>query len=80
MTHDEIVTKVLEAMTLTLQESWAGDVEVRREDEAAWDSLKHVELIFVLEDIFAVQFSEEEMASMDSLSSIVSSLEHHLAP
>ena len=37
---------------------------------SAWDSLKHVEIVFSLEDRFDVQFDEDEFPRMDSTSAI----------
>ncbi|MEJ2631352.1 MAG: acyl carrier protein [Acidihalobacter sp.] len=50
--------------------------DLRREDEPKWDSLKHVEIVFALEDEFDVQFDEERMASLTSLGAIVAALEN----
>ncbi len=66
-----LLVKVLEL------DSSGGDI--RREDTPAWDSLKHIDLIFLLEDEFGVVLSEEEMHKLDSLSAIVSLLESHHA-
>jgi acyl carrier protein len=48
---------------------------VTRDSEATWDSLKHVELILMLEERFGVQFSEEEMAALNNTDQIVSAIE-----
>jgi acyl carrier protein len=39
-----------------------------------WDSLVHLEIVFLLEERFDLRFSEEEIASLDSLDGIVSVL------
>jgi acyl carrier protein len=36
-----------------------------------WDSLAHLEVVFVLEEEFGVRFSEPEIAEMSSLDAIV---------
>ena len=46
-----------------------------RESEPGWDSLKHVELVFLLEDYFNVRFTEADMAELNDASSIVRALE-----
>jgi acyl carrier protein len=46
----------------------------RRDGVAAWDSLKHVELIFAVEDAFDVSFDESEMESLDSEDAIVAAV------
>jgi acyl carrier protein len=50
-----------------------------RSAEAGWDSLKHVELMFLLEDHFAVRFSEEEMAELEDADGIAKLLERRRA-
>lgn len=39
-----------------------------------WDSLKHIKLIFALEDEFEITFEEEEIAAMTSFSAIQEAL------
>jgi acyl carrier protein len=51
---------------------------VLRPAEPRWDSIRHLELVFALEDQFGVRFEASEMAAMDSLDSIVRALERHL--
>ena len=51
---------------------------LRRMDVAEWDSLKHVEIVFALEDEFDVQFDESEFALMDSSATITALLRKHL--
>ena len=46
---------------------------VARENEARWDSLKHMQLVFSVEEKFQVQFTEEEIPALDSFSKF---LEH----
>ncbi len=48
---------------------------VTRDSEPAWDSLKHIELILMLEEQFGVQFSEKEMAALRSSDKIVNAIE-----
>lgn len=45
--------------------------ETSRDNTPQWDSLKHIEIIFALEDELGIQFSEQEMAAMDSVKKIV---------
>ena len=46
------------------------DAPIARNACAAWDSLKHVEIVFALEDRFNVQFDEDEFPRMDSTNAI----------
>jgi acyl carrier protein len=45
--------------------------DISRENTPQWDSLKHIEVIFAVEDELGLQFSEEELASLDSVAKIV---------
>jgi acyl carrier protein len=40
-----------------------------------WDSLRHIEVIFAIEDATGVQFDEAELAEIDSVSRLVSAIE-----
>lgn len=55
----------------------AGEGDVVREDVAQWDSLRHIELIFLIEEEFGVTLEEAQMAQLDSLSAAVRLLESH---
>lgn len=55
-----------------------GEVVVRA-DEPRWDSIRHLELVFALEDAFDVRFDGSELPALDSLASIIRHLESHLA-
>jgi acyl carrier protein len=41
--------------------------EAARKDVPGWDSLKHMQLVFAVEEQFNVQFSEEEIPRLDSM-------------
>jgi acyl carrier protein len=51
----------------------------RRPDVAAWDSLKHMELVFALEDRYDVRFHESEFARLDSPAAIAAVIGEHRA-
>jgi len=44
-----------------------------------WDSLKHMEIVFALEDRYGVQFDESEFPLLDSPASIAAAVRKHLA-
>lgn len=48
--------------------------DARRQTLPEWDSLRHVELMFALEDAFGVEFSADELAALDSVEAIVAAL------
>lgn len=45
--------------------------ETSRKITPQWDSLRHIEVIFELEDSLGVEFSEAEMADLDSVDKII---------
>ena len=51
---------------------------MRRADVPQWDSLKHAEIVFALEDRYGVRFAEDEFAAMRSVSAIVTLVRRHL--
>lgn len=50
-----------------------------RSEVARWDSLKHMEIVFALEDRYDVRFDESEFAGLDSPRAIVAALRKHRA-
>ncbi|MEQ9142869.1 MAG: acyl carrier protein [Parvibaculaceae bacterium] len=42
-----------------------------RENLPDWNSLRHIEIVFAIEDELGVAFSEEEMGSLDTVEKIV---------
>ena len=52
---------------------------VQRVSEPRWDSIKHVELLFALEDAFGINFKEEELVGLDSSDAIIAAIGRHLA-
>ena len=54
--------------------------DLARKNVDAWDSLKHMEIVFALEDRYGVTFDESEFSMLDSPARIAALLERHLAP
>lgn len=50
-----------------------------RRDVPEWDSLKHMELIFSLEEQYGVTFREEEFAKLNSPATIALAVRSHRA-
>ncbi|MEO6562290.1 MAG: acyl carrier protein [Nitrosospira sp.] len=48
--------------------------DVSRENLAAWDSLKHMNLMLALEDEFGIEFSDQEIVGLNTLQLLVSVL------
>ena len=69
MQRHEIEERVLDVLSAALK--CPIGVHSQRADVPAWDSLKHIELVFAIEDELEVQFSEAELATLDSVQAIV---------
>ncbi|MFZ3381262.1 MAG: acyl carrier protein [Candidatus Acidiferrales bacterium] len=75
MTRLEIQKVVTELLSIILGRQVAMTESVTRESDPKWDSLKHVELVLMLEEQFGVQFSEQEMAALCTADDIVRAVE-----
>lgn len=78
MTEREHVA-IRELIGSVLGRTIAPDEVVSRETESGWDSLKHLEMVVLIEDALGVRFDESELASLDSLDSFVQSVARHRA-
>ncbi len=74
--QDHIRDEVLRVVGAVLGGPVDGQA-VSRESEPAWDSLKHVELLFALEDELQLRFDEDELATLVSTDAIVESVARH---
>lgn len=57
-------------ITLKLPTSSVG-VDANMENTPAWDSLRHIEIMFAVEEELSVQFSETELGELHSVQKIV---------
>jgi acyl carrier protein len=76
--HD-IQSDVRELIQTVLGIPRSSQTELLRSDTDEWDSLKHMEIVFALEDRFSVTFDESEFAALNSPAAIAEILERHLA-
>ena len=79
MSDTETRDKVRQIMSAVLQEPIASGQDVTRGSTPGWDSLKHVELLFALEDACDIKFDRQEFAELDSLNVLVSAVDKHRA-
>lgn len=68
------------ALLLRVLELATFDGELTRSEVPEWDSLKHMELVFALEDKYGVRFDESEFAKLTSPAAILSLIASKLAP
>ncbi len=76
--HREIEQGVCEVFSTVLERKIPTGEQVERSSEPRWDSLKHIELVFSVEEKFDVQFSEQEMSTLDTLSKMTEAVRTHL--
>lgn len=48
---------------------------ILRSQEQSWDSLQHMEMVFMLESRFGIRFDAEEVPKLDSTEAIVQLIE-----
>jgi acyl carrier protein len=58
-----------------LKDDFSGVDIIHRDETPRWDSLKHVELIFALEDEFDLQFTESELEELKSEAQVITKIE-----
>ncbi len=49
--------------------------DISRSDTPEWNSLRHMEIMFSLEEVFDTQFTEEELTNLSSINLILKRLE-----
>jgi acyl carrier protein len=76
---DDVEAGVRRIMSVVLKRPIQPGEAVSRAAERGWDSLRHVELVFSIEDEFGVSFDEHELASLDSLDAFVETITRHVA-
>ncbi|MFO1305815.1 MAG: acyl carrier protein [Burkholderiales bacterium] len=71
MIEDDGLERDVRALVATvLKIAPVPEAPIERVSCGTWDSLRHVEIVFALEDRFDVQFDEEEFPRMDSTEAI----------
>lgn len=71
MDRSAIERTVIDTISTVIKRPLHDGASARREDVPEWDSLKHIEIMFALEDAFGTEFSEDELATLDTVGRIV---------
>lgn len=74
MPEDPVQRELLSIFRVIFRRDFVYGQDVRRADTQQWDSLRHIELMFAIEDHFGVQFSEHQLATLSSLEAIAIAL------
>lgn len=70
MDLQETEKRVTGILAVILKRDFPAGQDATRETTAGWDSLKHIEIMFAVEEEFGIEFSEAELGSLDSVRSI----------
>ena len=70
MDRTAIESTVIATISTVIKRPLHEGAAATREAVPEWDSLKHIEIMFALEDAFGTEFSEEELAALDSVAKI----------
>jgi acyl carrier protein len=71
MDRIQIEQTVLAVLVTILKRQFHDRADITRQNTPSWDSLKHIEIMFALEDELGAEFSEEELVMLDSATKIV---------
>ncbi len=71
MHKPDIETLVRECLSQVLKRPIQAGTAVAREDDGSWDSLRHVELVFLLEERTGIRFTQEEITGIRDSQDIV---------
>ena len=74
--EDNIENRVLEVLSSVLKVSVTP--QFAKERDTIWDSLKHIEILFALEEEFSIEFAEEVIEKMVSVEAIVEIVKSNL--
>lgn len=72
MTREEVEKAVTAVISSVLKVPVMGNA--CRSEHQEWDSLKHIEVVFAIEDEFGIQFDEETIGQLVSVPDIVKRL------
>ena len=71
MDRKQIEQTVMDVLRAVLKQPFVEGTGITRQNTPSWDSLKHIEIMFALEDELGVEFSESELSELDSVTRIV---------
>lgn len=68
--RDGVEERIRQIMGIVFERPVAPGESLSFGTEPAWDSLRHVELIFSIEDEFGIRFEEVELAELRNLQTL----------
>jgi acyl carrier protein len=73
MSRGDIEQELVEICSAVLEHPVTASVA--RGNDAGWDSLRHMQIVFAVEEKFDLQFSEDEIFRLDSIAKFADLLE-----
>lgn len=73
MSRGEIEQGLIEICSAVLEHPVTADLA--RSNDATWDSLRHMQIVFGIEEKFDLQFGEDEIFRLDSIAKFAAFLE-----
>ncbi len=70
MTNEELDSLIGEVLSSVLEVDVPAGVNLSRDDEERWNSLKHMEIIFSLEAALDIRFTEDEISEIKCVEDI----------
>lgn len=75
MSPDDVSSVFYRVLSATLNlPAESLDATASRRTLAQWDSLRHMQLMLALEDQFGVEFSDSEIAKLDSAAAVIAAI------
>lgn len=74
---DAAASTVRETLALVVGRPIVPDDPFCRDAQPDWDSLKHIELVFALEDAFDIRFEADEIGYLTDVRSILDRVARH---
>jgi acyl carrier protein len=73
MSRGEIEQGLIEICSAVLEHPVTA--ELARSNDASWDSLRHMQIVFAVEEKFDLQFTEDQIFRLDSIDKLAGLLE-----
>jgi acyl carrier protein len=78
MTREQIDATVREVLGTAFERPIPPGEDLSPLTEARWDSVKHIDILFMLEEALGITFAEEELSELKSARSLVDRAAAHL--
>ena len=73
-----MLTKVNEILKLLLEIEFDENSDLKRSEVSEWDSLKHIELVMLLEEEFNIRLKDSDLSNLTSTKQIVETISKYV--